>query len=182
MWVYIWTNTYEYSYDFRNKSTSQITADGWTTWSGTPSISSIGYTSANSSTARSSKTLPSLANAKKITLISTIVTSGDPASWLRLFWDGRTYATWPLLWSSSWQLQYAWDITNISWLSAWTYGTKTVVDLENSTITFSITWKSDTLVNLTSTQVNNIKNQITNLEVFAWASWTGVTSMSILIE
>ena len=31
---------YEYSYDFRNKSTSQITADGWIVVSWTPSTSS----------------------------------------------------------------------------------------------------------------------------------------------
>ena len=185
--IYVGTNqvypVWRYSYDFRNKTVSQIISDGWVTWAWTPAINSIWYASANSNIARSSKTLTnSLADAKKITLDLILVWGSAGATAVRLFGNWRTYATWIYIDTSTTQLQVAWDVTSKTVLSSWTYTVKIVIDITNSTATFSITWQSDTVINLTNTQINNIKNQITNIEAQAASSNSGVTSVSLTVE
>lgn len=173
---------YEYSYNFVWKTISQIVSDWWATAQWTPTITSSWYTSTSISRVRSNFTLPSLSTAKKIILATTLVVN---TNWytkaVRLFGDGRTYATWYLVWYTDSSIQIWWDSYSVSAVSAWTYETKAVIDLENWTATFSLTWRSNSIYTLTATQINNIKS-CTVAEVFSDDNRWAVSSVSLEIE
>ena len=178
-------DVFEYSYDFRNKTISQIISDWWTTAQWTPTITSNWYSSSNSSRSRSNFTLPSLSNAKKITLKTTIVFNNSTSAWkaVRLFTSSRTNATGYLV-SAYWdmQVQIGWDSTILSptW-SAWTYNTTAILDLQNATYTFSVTWFSDNTWTITSTQISNIR-ACTVAEVFSEDNKWALSSISLTVE
>ena len=169
--VYVWTNilknayigeVYEYSYDFRGKTISQIISDGWTTAQWTPTIWTYWYSSANSNRARSNFTLPSLATANKITFYTNIIftSSTGACDQIRIGNSGRTNLTWYYL-DNVWNCfpQLLWNnittITTASW--AWTHKMTVELDLQNATYKYSITWYNDTTGSLTSSQISTIR-------------------------
>ena len=177
---------YEYSYDFRNKVASQVTADWYVTAAWTPAYNSNWFTSSNSSVARINKNIESLANATKITLSFTVVLGSSATwTWIRLMWASRTYWTWVLFDVNSNLCQYfiGWDkVTDSSWLSSWTHTTTVVLNLTNKTAVFSRTWKTDYSTSITDTQISNIKNNITLSEIYAWMSAWVISNWYILVE
>lgn len=186
--VYIYSDSplpYEYSYDFRGKTLSQIISDWWTTAQWSPTITSNGYASTTSGRARSNLTLPSLATAKKITLNANVVftNSYTYSKTVRLFTSSRTNATWWLItpWMDT-QIQIWWDVIWIWAISStWTFNTTAVFDLQNATYKFSSTWYSDRTGTLTSTQISNIR-ACTVAEAFAEDTNWAVSSMSLIVE
>jgi hypothetical protein len=100
----------------------------------------------------------------------------------RLFkYPGRQYATGILMWWTARQYQRWWTSTEVSWSFNWTYTTKTVVDLVNKTVTYSITWTTDVTYSLSNTEVANIKT-INTWEVSGSNTVAWVKSVSILVE
>lgn len=178
--------TYKDSYTFVDKTVSQIQSDGWVQWQNTPSINSYWYCSAWNNQSTSYKTIQALwdaiANAKKITLSSEMYIYGSWWFATRLFnYPNRQYATGILMYWTGRQYQRWWTSTEVSWSFNWTYTTKTVVDLVNKTVTYSITWTTDVTYNLSDTEVANIKT-INTWEVSGSNTVAWVKSVSILVE
>lgn len=167
---------YEYSYDFRGKSISQATADGWTLGSGV----SIDANWAGSNT-WSSTVHPiwhSIINAKKIILtcwlynanamnssyqIQNTASSSTNACWVYLEGYSSNYSTFAL--NGTQQAQFT--ISEPSWQSSWTY----TLDFENLTynlVYWTVYTKSWTMA---QSQADAIRNNNTYLR-FAVQYWT----------
>ena len=178
---------YEYSYDFRSKTTSQITSDGWSysAW-GTPSFNSYGV---YWSWIRITRNL-SLTDARKIT-ITTYWTLNSSASFSGYIAKTVTSQTRDgLSWTSITTEQNKmamiiyWTSHEYSWFSSWTYTVVGVIDFVAKTWTLSATWKTTQTWTLTDTDVSNIKNNTTKL--FAYISGGGssywLATISIAVE
>ncbi len=189
--IFVGTNqvypVWRYSYDFRNKSTSQITTDGWSysAWD-TPSFSSYGV---RGNSVRITKDL-SLTNAKRMTLsgYGTLANTAFAVyAWKTVTSSLREGLSWPYLSAGSnlWRLAIYDDSTHsFSGISAWSYNFEWVFDFENKTWELSVTWKTTQSWTLTDTEVSNIRNNVTKLFVFVSgtnsSSW--LATMSIKIE
>ena len=187
MWVYIWTNTYEYSYDFRGKTTSQVTAEWFTIKEWNFTINSNGVTSSSSSgRVLLHKTVSNVATAKKIILNNTFVLGSSATGCsFRLTNNNRTYTSWIQLTVSTnnYEFHIWWDkVATLSWMSAGTYTWTTVLDLENKIATFSVSWKATQTYTITDTQVNNIRNYDTLVELQCWNSSCTISNISVTIE
>ena len=176
---------YEYEYDFRGKTISQIVSDWWATAQWTPQITSNWYASTSSSRARSIFTLPSLSTAKKITFYTNIIftSSTGAADCIRLSTTSLTNMTWYYM-DNAWgvQAQIGWSIisqTGISW--AWAYKMTVELDFQNSTYKYTLTWHSDITGTLTSEQISNIKS-CTVAEVMSDGNTWAVTDFHIIVE
>ena len=178
---------YEYSYDFRNKSTSQITADGWTysAWA-TPYFNSNWVYGAS---VRLVYDISShISNAKKITIQFSSSTISECWAWVRLAKtvtsSSRVWLTWPWHNGSSETYMQIYDTVNsYSWLSSWTYTFNWVINLTAKTWSLSITWKTTQTWTLTDTQVSNILNNTTKLFVFTTpSSGCTVSDLKLTIE
>ena len=178
---------YEYSYDFRNSSTSQITSDGWSysAWA-TPSFWTYGV---YGNPARLSYDISAyISNAKKITISFNAKTSSSSWWWVRLAKtvtsSTREGLTWP--WYNGASDTYIDIYSNghtFSSISAGTYNFKWIIDLENKTWRLSITWKSDQTWTLTDTEVSNIINNTTKLFVYdSWPSSDWIIDMYLTID
>ena len=197
MWVYIGTSelknayigeVYEYSYDFRGKSTSQITADGrsYSAWA-TPSFWT--YWVYGGSSVRLSYDISShISNAKKIKLDFTTKTSSYSWAWFRMAKtvtsSVREGLTWPWYNNTSEIYMNIYDSSNsFSWITSWTYQFTSIIDLEAKTWGLSITWKSDVSWTLTDSQVSNILSNTTKIFVFISSAdsnqWISTVSITI---
>lgn len=175
---------YEYSYDFRGKSTTILTNDGWTNAWSTPSFNSYGMTW---STIRYTKPI-SLSNAKKLVLSYTGTWGSDDEYWFRV-WQTVTSST------RSWLTGTLYSLNNIymniygtsqsySWVSSWYHKVECIMDFTAKTFQIKLDWASFQNGTLTDTQISNIKNNTT--VTFAYVSWVGsdywLESIYILIE
>lgn len=174
---------YEYSYDFRNKTLSQIQADGFSVWEWTVKLNANGISS-NTSNARIivNHSIQSLNNAKSLTIIQNCILSSWSNS-IRLNGTWRTYATWIYMDDTQNQqlLQIGGNNTTYSWISAWTYTQKLVINFESKIATLSCTWKSDQTKTITDTEINNIYNNINNIETYVYGSNCYIKDFSIVI-
>ena len=188
-------NTYTYSYDFRNKTTSQITSDGWTllTWSLNVNSNWILWNS--NEDCRLAHTIPSLATAKRIIISGTFIGSTNSLNATSFMvgygsWWG-TSATWSnYQWSS-----YAWIkvFCKTNWTTASgnvvgyitatnTYKPTITIDLENKLVTWVISWFSNSTYSLSDTQVNDIRNNYTQLIPYVSVNHTVISDISIDVE
>jgi hypothetical protein len=166
---------YEYSYDFRNKTTSQVQTDWWTIGSWVSFDSNWAYSSTWSST---TKAIPfSIENAKKIILTAWLYNANNmncSCGMQNTASSGTNGCSIYLEGYSSSYSQYSlngvttnFTISEPSWQSYWTY----TLDFEN--LTYSIVYwtvytKSWTM---TQAQANAIKSNNKYLR-FAVQHWT----------
>ena len=198
--VYIWTSgtlknayigeVYEYSYDFRNKTNSQLQTDWWTLDdSSHTAYNSNGVYSTTNVTVRATRSLPSLVNAKKITFNEVMVVAstsygsgasfrsytGTTATKQKIFWiivnkDQGYNMKWGYVVSSTQNFKQ--DIT--------TTGTKTnslVYDLVNKTITYTLDWTTYTGT-LTDSNITDIKSN-NGVFIYVWQINTTTTQVYI---
>lgn len=200
MWVYLYPSgtetelknayiggVYEYTYDFRNKSTSQITADGWSysAWS-TPSFSSYGI---RGDTSRVTRDL-SLTNAQKITVrgYTTIASSNSFAIYIAKTVTSslRDGISWAYLSTEDNKSRMAIYGTShdYSWFSSWNYDFERIIDFSTKTWTLAISWKTTQTWTLTDTEVANIRNNTTKLFVYTYStnSSTWLATVKLTIE
>ena len=160
-----------YSYDFRNKSASDLSNDWWTTrwtlstWSSWVS-SPIG---ADVNLLHS----VDLSVAKKITITSSIINNNSQGGKAFIFWlwidNSSTWYTNAVNFyvvdsSYGWtkvQILQSWTTTN--WTNIWYIWTSSytpiiIIDLENKLITWKINWYSDSTLSLTDSQATAIKS------------------------
>lgn len=192
------TQTYAYSYDFRNKTIALMEADGWNFFY------QKGYVTFNSNWINSSSSTDSIMvkmenlssimpSANKVTLSMTSNFSGYFSSRISLYNTAtsstRSGVTWNRAWSSQQQIQttlYWTNATNSSNVS-WNLTVTSVFDLVNWVWTttgsngYSDTWA------ISSTKIWNIRNDINWFYISAWwvdpgnSSWW-LTSISLTIE
>ena len=159
---------YEYSYTFKWKTAAEIwnefdvlvggiyTNSNWVTWS-------------SNTECRIKKDIPSLATAKKVIISGTIVwqnlsaTAGQIWIW-KWSWWGTGIAGYQVYWSSynGMKANLYYNNTDTSWNSvgnatAQTYKPTLIIDLENKTIVWSMSWFSNSTLSLTDAQVADIK-------------------------
>lgn len=191
MGVYLWTNTYEYSYDFIGKTTSQIWNDGWATTYWTPSINS--YWFASNSTCFIQYSIGSkLTNAKKIIFNLnwrhwnswTADLGFSTTNWS----SGTTYTntTWVYNSYSNYnEYQRGGTKTNFSHTlaSAWPIAYTYTLDLVNKTINLTYTTGSTSTFNrtLTDSQITNIKANNYIVLSIAWSN-EAIWSINLTIE
>jgi len=194
MWVYIWTNTYEYSYDFRNKTQAQITADGWEIKAGSVSFSSdwmrlMGYP------CRIKKSWISdiMRSANKITQTFSFLCQGYAIMYAitqDVTSSSAPNPTWTYLDSrvGTRGLYYGGSNQEASWFSAWTYTSTVVVDLENKTASLSIPSYADVTKTLTDADVTNIRNNTNCICIYGYqhdsdsSKILRISTLSLIIE
>lgn len=206
MWVYIyqsWTEkelknayigeVYEYSYDFRNKSSIILTNDWWTQQSWNIAFNSDGiYLTSSSQNLILSRNLgASLSSAKKIKITQY---SKESSTWSTIValstWATISQAntwTWPIMDINGGYQQYDiyWSVTNATTISSGTYTQSLTLDLVNKTAVLSCTWKTDQTITITDTQITNILTNSEYLILYIWSgswTWTVVWDISLTIE
>ena len=185
--VYVWTNTmknayiwdvYEYSYDFRGKTISQVQADWWNIfeWLSAATINSywISLTNGQELRAKIDKSWI-LKNAKKITMGMIATLNWYSASRFSYYKTAtistREWFTWPRYASSWYQTTIYSDSTTDSVSLSWTATMTTVLDLDNKTwITTSSKWYSRSWT-LTDEQVSNIRNNTNWIYINVSVNW-----------
>ena len=183
---------YEYSYDFRNKTSTQVTNDGWevTRWSvllNANGLYSIG--SMNELFLSNTKLNTKLANSKKLTLkLLWVHQSGtwDFSWYYTTTWKypSATKLTWVyyLTWSSN-EYWYWWTKTTFTQTATWTYWYTYVVDLELKTAILTFTqWSTNTFTHsISDTDIANIRdNNYIRLAV-VWSN-EAISKIDILVE
>lgn len=204
--VYIWTSwelknayigeVYEYSYDFRNKTSTQVTSDGWELTRGTLALNAnwLYWTSSswNELYIKLTKMNTALANAKKMTmtLLGKHWNSWDTGnSFFTAQWkypDASKF-TWVYNNFGSANQYYYWGstiyFTQTQAVSWWTCEYTYVVDLvwKTATLTFK-QWSTNTYTH--SISDSNIANIRANNYIRAAALWTNdaISKINILIE
>lgn len=198
--VYIWTSgvlkndyigeVYEYSYDFRNKTLSQVQNDWWTfqEWSGTVAFNSNWvYLRSTSYNLRMRNVKGPWTNANKITMTMTATVWTWSATFKLSTSNNADTNTTSINIDSNrnkQELIIYWNWYSFSWLSSWTYTQKVVLDLVNKTYTLSCTWKSDNTWSITDEQIAWIKANAKTVWVYIWKSSTGtvIRDIKILVE
>lgn len=190
MGVYLWNNVYEYSYDFRGKSSTILTNDWWTIASWTPSFWTYWM---YWETIRITRPCPQMALAKKIILEYTTYA-----------WASNTSSTWGLgktVNSSTreWLTRGYFERANNKYsvmiydrmndytgtLPTWnSYTEKIVIDLEWKTFTCDMTWQTQKSWTITDTEVTNIRTNSNVMWAYTYmsnnSSW--LTSVYMCIE
>ncbi len=192
MWVYIGTSelknayigeVYEYSYDFRNKSSTILTNDGWTvTWS--PTFNSNGMSWNWPSVSRS---LPTRNTANKITLTHTFDVRSSGSSMLRMGTMSNGSLT-NVSGSYTRQGNYrrihiGGTGTNYTGVPEGTYTLVMTLDLVNDTWEVTTTWLGTLTWTITSSQKATILANMNNILADTYSSNGGyLQSLSVKIE
>ena len=179
---------YEYSYDFRNKSTSQITADGWNIAANHIQLWA-NWISGNSSTEWKVKKTVNLLWAERCILKTNLYISWW--SWQR-WWISPWFANaqgsfranwmgnWPWFWLQlnlvSWT---AWSQFNETVALNWQYTSTLEVDLVNNkaSVTLDGVW---TITNNNPDLTTFLSEQFLSITVTYWNSW--VQDIKVTIE
>jgi len=200
--IYQWTNLvrpaiYEYSYDFRNKSSSQLSADWWSVLWWTLETWSSWITSPVGKDVSLWHSVD-LSTAKKITIDTSIVWNRNDSYWDRAmsFWIRRNQS-----WASDYlqfyiasavasyhwtviKMRFSWtttEWTNIG--SIWTssYTPKLILDLESKTATWKISWYNNSTYTLSDAQITAIRN-MSYFYVYATQHNFYIQNISITVE
>ena len=194
MWVYIGTSelknayigeVYEYSYDFRNKSSTILSNDGWTNASsGTTTFSSQWI---KWSSIRYTKPI-NLSNASRLTLSCTWAWGNDDEYGFRVWqtvttstraWLTGVYYTYNTIWLSLFS-----TYQTFSWVASWIHKIDFILDFNAKTFEIKIDWSSFQNWTVTDAQILDIKNNTTVL--FAYVSWQGsdyyLETVSLILE
>ena len=175
--IFVGTNqvypVYRYSYDFRNKTKSQITSDGWTFPNSSTTNTGSNWISSNiNDWSRVHRSVPNISNARKITITDQFQWSGnsDNFFWHNL-WMGTTL-------SSSWSIsdgtlmyvnnegRLSLDIAGnpsieySATVGIWTYNKTIELDLVNKTYSCTLSWIGTYTGSLTDSDVAQVKTNI----------------------
>lgn len=169
---------YEYSYDFRGKTKTQVTNDWWSAWtwdSWTSCWSNWLYQTSNQSWWRLIRQFNvDMSNAKKITMSAQIYASNTSSWWCT--WSiatssARANNTAVYIGNDAKNMQVAWTVTTINpTLSLNTYKWEYIIDLENKTATVTfLTWSTYTnTISITDSQINTIRNNNIYWPILVW--------------
>jgi len=174
---------YKYSYDFRNKTVSQITADGWT-YTNTPLFDSdwMYYSTWNSVL---DKTIQQIWTHNKVTLECTfsVNRSYDFALACYLVNSSKTNQYWLYTDSGTWNKMVKISGTDVytttSVLSSWNYNLKLVLDLSNKTYNCSSPYS--TSWSLTDTQITALR-QYPNIRILVAHPWIRFKTLNVTYE
>lgn len=184
---------YEYSYDFRNKTSTQVTNDGWTAarWSINVNSTGLYYSSSLTEIRLNLSQLPTkLSNAKKITyyllwkhgnswtadlVYSTCYWAYPSAS--NITWLYNSYGSYNR--KQYWGTETNFTLTPTAWDIEYTY----TLDLENKTwLVQYIQWStSSSSLTLTDAQITNIKTNDYIRIVINWSN-EAVSKIELIIE
>ena len=193
MGVYLYSNTYEYSYTFKWKTLAEITSE-WTStvWGVATNSDGATWTWQNNDL-NIVTPIPSLATAKTVIISWTVVANDSTKNAWALYigaesWWGTGRAGYQVYGSYFTWLTCAYgDGTNHLWNKVgdgvWgnTYKPTVTIDLENKLITGVLSWFSNSTLTLTDARVNHIR-QFEYLRVYAAANWSTISDVSIRIE
>lgn len=157
---------YEYSYDFKNKSSTDLSNAGWSyTW--TLETGANWVTAPNRYDIQLYKTFD-FSNANRINITATTQWSTNDSIWRHIsFWCGDTASNWVRLLLSS--VNYSTSRINVDvngtqtlWTDLWNIGTSTytstlVIDLVNKTVNWTIPWLWTSTLTLSDAQVTMIR-------------------------
>ena len=190
--AYLWAWDYEYSYTFKWKTASQIGSER-TTQVWTIAVNTNGLTWTSGSDVLVTKSIPSLTNAKKIIITSTIVgQSVTNTAGLTGVNKGTWWGTGDLGYAVYWSqfggmrvaIYYNWASSqwNVVWnATGTTYNTTLTIDLVAKTATWVISWFSDSILTLTDAQITDIKTY-EYLRCYVSTVYSTISSVSIKIE
>ena len=172
---------YEYSYDFRGKTTTNLTNDGWT-YTNTPSIDA-NWVYYSSWACYLTHSLVSFNNAKKITIDAQFQVWLD-TRWSVWLWT--SISNWENNWfyadqtpSRQVQLNSATITDERTSIQSWTRTIHIEYDLVNKTYLY--TWFIEQSWTLTDTQIANIKTNNT-LRIIVANPWERFQTIKILVE
>ena len=186
------TQTYTYSYDFKWKTTSQILQER-SELLGSIQVNSDWVTWGNNSDLRIKKDIPSLATAKRITISWTVVASnGTQNAWQLAIGKWTSWGTGNCAYDVygsyyGWLCVTYYNGTSYYWnvvgYSTWwnTYKPTLTIDLENKTMTWVLSWFSNSTYSLSDTDVANIR-QFEYLFVYTSLNYSTVSDVSLTIE
>jgi len=192
MGVYLYSDTYEYSYTFKWKTASQIGGER-TTQIWTIAVNTDGLTWTSGSDVVVTKSIPSLTNAKKIIVTSTILgQSVTNTAWNtgigKGTWWGTGYVTYQVYWSqfNGMKVAIGYNWTDYKWNSVWnatgtTYKPTLIIDLVAKTITWVVSWFSNSTYTLTDAQITDIKTY-EYITCYALLTKSTISDISITIE
>ena len=213
--IYLGTNlirpstpsTFEYSYDFRNKSWSTVQSDWWTLaqWTSWTTINSNGINCPtrwqwDSNRVWINRAIDSVWNAKKVTITKQVYVQAD--SWWNLSYYKLAAANTPIGITPSMQIAYSW--TTASWyqwhtwqlwlpnsetissptvISTWTWLCKWEVDLVNKTSKLTVNWTVIKTWTVSDSTVSAIRDWA-YIHVIWWHdTWTiYIQTVSIKVE
>ena len=178
---------YEYSYDFRGKSSTILTNDWWTI-SGSPSFDSNWMSWSWINVYRALPTITSSTN--RITLKYTFNINNSAASLFRIWTmsgSSLTNVSWMFITTGSSnyrRIHIGNTWTNYNGVSNWTYTAVLTLDLANNIWECTTTWLSSLNWTITNSEksviMSNIKNILANIDK---ASGTGyLQSVYVLVE
>lgn len=190
---------WEYSYDFKGKSTSQINADGWSLIPGNfrLQVNSNWISWSSSYDCRIAKTIPSLANAKKITISWTFITSTSTATGTSFgigygngYGNGHVSGTYYGTWTSK---PWVYVASRLNWADirgtsvgniakSTTYKPTIIIDLGNKLATSVLSWFSNATLSLTDEQIADIKSNYTQLIPYVSVARSTISDIGIIIE
>lgn len=192
--VYIWTSgvlkndyigeVYEYSYDFRNKTASQITSDGWT-YTNTPLFDSdwMYYSTWNSIL---DTTISQIWTHNKVILECTfsVNRSYEFALACYLVNSSKTNQYWLYTDNnSSWNKMIKINGTDVyittTVLSSWNYNLKLVLDLSNKTYNCSSPYSKSW--SLTDAQITALR-QYKNIRLLVASAWIRFKTLNVTYE
>ena len=187
---------YEYSYTFKWKTVAQIQADWFSLLTGTIKVNSNWVTWSSTTDCRIKVDIPSLANAKKITIswtdvVNTSTIAHNATSFL--IWVGSGWGTWAI-WMNLQGSTYTWVYvswkfsgTGVHWTvvwritANWTYKPTIIIDLENKIATGILSWFNNSTLALTDAQVAEIRT-FTYLCPYTSVNHSAISDISITIE
>lgn len=190
--AYLWAWDYEYSYTFKWKTASQIGSER-TTQIWTIAVNTNGLTWTSGSDVVITKSIPSLTNAKKIIVTSTIVgQSVINTAWNtgigKWTWWGTGNVIYHVYWSNFNGMKVAnyYNWTDYHWNNVWnatgtTYKPTLTIDLVAKTITWEVSWFSNSTLTLTDAQVTDIKTY-EFITCYASLTLSTISDVSIKIE
>lgn len=182
--VFVWDtkvrpNYYEYSYDFRNKSSTILTNDGWDIFYNPSQLNFNSYwiipTTTNTSVMLKIVKSWICSNAKKATF--SVTWTLIAAEWYRLSLynvatsSTRSWVSWPFFNSTTTQTTIYSSNVSTAETNSWQITMTTVFDLENWTWSTTQTDGYSNSWTLTATQISNIKNNSNWFYVSTWSSY-----------
>lgn len=148
---------YDYVYDFRGKTTSQLTSDGWNLQSGA-SVDANWLTASSWGTNRMTLPVSVTSSTKKITMVWGLKVYN--AIWTHLVDTSNSNQTWIHTNKSGNKCQVFISGSYTEYSVTWLINDEeltNVIDLENLTDTATYSWGATVTKTLTSTNVSNIR-------------------------
>lgn len=184
--------TWSYSYTFKWKTAVEIWNE-WTAQVWTIATNSEWLTWTSGSDVIVTKSIPSLTNAKRITVSWTIVWQNiENTAGMTGVNKGSWWGTWDVGYAVYWSQfggmrvanYYNW--TSYEWNVVWnatglTYTSTLTIDLEAKTIVWAVSWFSNSTLTLTDAQITDIRTY-EYLRCYVSTIYSTISSVGIIVE